>query len=89
MNGADRDERRGSNATEGTQKVRQPTKQNKKTKKRLKILGIRLTSDLSDCEDINYSEKFAEIKQLYKVWAKRILTPLRRIAVLKSLSYQK
>lgn len=45
--------------------------------------------NLNDCADINYTDKFVEIKQLYRVWVKRILTPLGRIAVLKSLILSK
>lgn len=56
--------------------------------RRFKILGIWLTANL-DCEDLNYDENFIEIKQLYRTWVKRILTPLGRIAVLKSLILSK
>ena len=56
---------------------------------KFKILGIWLTNDVKDCTDINYSEKLGEMKQLYKVWVKRQLTPLGRVAVLKSLILSK
>ena len=54
-----------------------------------KILGIVFTNDLVDCVDINFRDKFLEIKRLYKVWLKRQITPLGRIAVLKSLILSK
>ena len=34
---------------------------------RFKILGILLTNDLRDCELINFHERWAEIKTLYKI----------------------
>ena len=52
---------------------------------KFKILGVWFTVHLRECEEINYNEKFAEIKALYKIWIKRNITPLGRIAVLKSL----
>ena len=37
----------------------------------------------------NYSEKFAEVKGLLRIWMKRLITPLGRVAVLKSLVLSK
>ena len=56
---------------------------------KFKILGVWLTPDLNDCETINYDEKFSEIKVLFRIWMKRQITPLGRIAVLKSLILSK
>ena len=56
---------------------------------KFKILGIWFTNDLKECEVLNFSEKFLEIRALYKVWLKRQITPLRRVAVLKSLILSK
>ena len=50
---------------------------------KFKILGIWFTNDLKDCEVVNFREKFSEIRVLYKVWLKRQITPLGRVAVLK------
>jgi len=54
-----------------------------------KILGICFTNDLKDCIKLNFDEKFLEVKALYKIWLKRQLTPLGRVAVLKSLILSK
>jgi len=56
---------------------------------KFKILGIWFTNDLKDCTENNVKEKFAEIKILYKIWLKRQITPLGRIAILKSLILSK
>ena len=49
---------------------------------KIKILGVWLTVDLTDCEEIN-SNFFSEIQILVRIWIKRSITPLGRIAVLK------
>lgn len=56
---------------------------------KFKILGIWFTQDLQECEKLNYDEKLAEIKTLFKIWMKRLITPLGRVAVLKSLIVSK
>ena len=56
---------------------------------KFKILGIWFTNDMKQCEVINFQEKFSEIKALYKVQLKRQITPLGRVAVLKSLILSK
>ena len=56
---------------------------------KFKILGIWFTNDLKDCEVVNFSEKFSEIRALYKVRLKRQIMPLGRVAVLKSLILSK
>ena len=56
---------------------------------RFKILGIWFSADLSDCSEFNIREKGLEVKALYKIWLKRQITPLGRIAVLKSLILSK
>ena len=40
-------------------------------------------------ERLNFSVKFLEVKALYKIWLKRQITPLDRVAVLKSLILSK
>lgn len=54
-----------------------------------KILGVWFTQDVKDCEKINYEEKLSEIKALFKIWMRRNITPLGRVAVLKSLILSK
>ena len=54
-----------------------------------KILGVWFTQDLKDCEQINYNEKFFEVKALFNIWSKRLITPLGRVAILKSLILSK
>ena len=56
---------------------------------KFKILGIWFTNDLKNCELLNFKDKFSEIKALYKTWLKRQITPLGRVAVLKSLILSK
>jgi hypothetical protein len=56
---------------------------------KFKILGIWFTNNLENCENINYSEKFAEVKNLMRIWMKRQITPLGRVAILKSLVLSK
>ena len=56
---------------------------------KFKTLGIWFTNDLKECEVLNFSDKFSEIRALYEVWLKRQITPLGRVAVLKSLILSK
>ena len=56
---------------------------------KFKILGIWFTNDLKQCIELNFNDKFTEIKMLYKIWLKRQLTPLGRIAILKSVILSK
>ena len=56
---------------------------------KFKILGIWFTTDMKQCEVINFQETFSEIKALYKLWRKRQITPLGRVAILKSLILSK
>ena len=39
--------------------------------------------------DLNYNDKLTEIRKLLLNWSKRILIPLGRIAVIKSLALSK
>ena len=57
--------------------------------KKFKILGVWFTNDLEECVVLNLSDKLNEIRQLFKIWIKRQLTPLGRIAILKSLILSK
>ena len=54
-----------------------------------KILRVWFTQDLKGCEQINYNEKLSEEKALFNIWSKRLITPLGRVAILKSLILSK
>ena len=56
---------------------------------KFKVLGIWLSTTLEDCVNLNYTENFFEIRKLFHIWCKRNITPLGRIAVLKSLMLSK
>ena len=52
---------------------------------KFKSVGVWLTADLTDCEEINRNNKFSETKTLYNIWIKRTITPLGKMTILKSL----
>ena len=56
---------------------------------KFKLLGLWFTNDLSSMVEINFTEKFNETIKLFQIWAKRTITPLGRIAILKSLILSK
>ena len=49
------------------------------------VLGIKFSTDLRKINELNYKNKLEEIKRLINQWSKRILTPLGKITVAKSL----
>lgn len=49
------------------------------------ILGIKFSCNLDTILELNYNEKIKEIKKEIKQWSRRILTPLGRITILKTL----
>ena len=49
------------------------------------ILGIKFSCILDTIPEINYNEKIKEIKKEINQWSKRILTPIGRITILKTL----
>ena len=53
------------------------------------ILGIRFSSNLNNMIELNYKEKLSQIEKELKQWSKRILTPLGRITILKTLIISK
>jgi len=57
--------------------------------KQFKILGIWFGHDFKECTERNYRDKLAEVKYLFKCWIKRSITPVGRVAVLKSLILSK
>ena len=81
-----------------TQAIRIGSKKNSKTKymphlkiiwnpHMFKILGF--THDFKQGDAMNYNDKFDEIKKLFQIWLQRMITPLGRVAVLKSLILSK
>ena len=57
---------------------------------KVKVLGIWFTNDLDNCgKKITTQKSFAEVKCLLRIWMKRLITPLGRVAVLQSLVLSK
>ncbi|MCG7879937.1 MAG: reverse transcriptase family protein [Candidatus Thiodiazotropha endolucinida] len=53
------------------------------------VLGITFPKNLANIVEINYSKKIEEMGKLFQSWSKRILTPLGKITVIKSLALPK
>ena len=53
------------------------------------LLGITFTKDLSDMVNLNYNKKIEEIRTLFYHWSKRILTPIGKIVIIKTLALSK
>ena len=53
------------------------------------VLGIRFSTDLTDIVNLNYDPKIEEIKQLFACWSKRIISPMGKIVVIKTLALAK
>ena len=53
------------------------------------ILGLNFSCNLNTMVDIDYTNKLKEIEKEIKHWARRILTPLGRFTVLKTLLISK
>ena len=53
------------------------------------ILALWFTSNLSSVAELIMTDKFIEVTELFNIWVKRTITPLRRVAVLKSLILSK
>ena len=49
------------------------------------ILGIKFSCNIDTIPEINYNEKVKEIRKEIKEWSKRILTPLGRLTIIKTL----
>jgi hypothetical protein len=54
-----------------------------------KVLGVKFSTDLTEIGDINFGDKLLAIKRVIKMWKKRKLTPLGKIAIIKSLLMSK
>ena len=53
------------------------------------MLGLWFTCNLIDMADINFSDKMRDAQNLMNIWMKRSITPLGRVAILKSLILSK
>ena len=53
------------------------------------VLGVKFPKDLTAITELNYTSKIEEMKKIFLNWSKRILTPLGRITVIKSLALSK
>ena len=49
------------------------------------LLGVEFSVDLHEIPKMNYDKKLIKLKALIKAWEKRVLTPIGRIHVIKSL----
>ena len=55
----------------------------------LTVLGVKFTNKLREITEMNYLPKIEEMKKLCLNWSKRILTPIGKITVIKSLALSK
>ncbi|MCU7801037.1 MAG: reverse transcriptase family protein, partial [gamma proteobacterium symbiont of Lucinoma myriamae] len=53
------------------------------------VLGVTFPKNLQDIVEVNYLTKIEEMKKIFLNWSKRILTPLGKIVVIKSLALSK
>ena len=53
------------------------------------ILEIKFSTNIKEISEINFENKLFEIKQVINRWMKRVITPLGRIAIIKSLLISK
>ena len=53
------------------------------------VLGVKFPHNLNEIVDLNYREKINEMRKLFLNWSKRILTPLGKTIVIKSLALSK
>lgn len=56
---------------------------------KFKLLGVDFTSDLKDIVKLNFDPKIEEVRTLLTIWSKRILTPIGKNVVLKTLALSK
>ena len=57
--------------------------------KEFTILGIRFSCNLNNMIELNYKEKLSQTEKELKQWSKRILTPLGRITISKTVVISK
>ena len=53
------------------------------------MLGINFSTDLNKIAEINFENKPYETRKIINRWMKRIITPLGRLAIIKSLLISK
>ena len=53
------------------------------------LLGITFSVDLDSIVELNFTHAIKTLEQLFQVWSKRYLTPLGKIAVVKTLALSK
>lgn len=53
------------------------------------VLGVKFPKNLDDIVEVNYINKLEEMKKIFLNWSKRVLTPLGKITVIKSLALSK
>ena len=53
------------------------------------LLGVKFSTNLREMVDVNYETKIEEIKNLFASWSKRIITPIGKIVVIKTLALAK
>ena len=53
------------------------------------LLGLNFSVDLGSIVELNYTPVIQSLEQLFHVWSKRHLTPLGKIAVIKTLALSK
>ena len=54
-----------------------------------KVLGVKLSTNTEQIPELNFSGKLFDIEQIIHRWMKRILTPLGKIVIIKSLHVSK
>ena len=59
------------------------------TNENFKLLGIKFTNDLKNMTELNYNEKILSLRKLLGSSAKRDLTPIGKITIIKSLAIPK
>lgn len=55
-------------------------------KDKFSSLGVTLSTRLQDIVEINYKEKLPMLRSMFHSWSKRILTPLGKIVVIRTLN---
>lgn len=60
-----------------------------KFENKFKLLGVDFSTDLNTIVDTNYASKIEEIKRLFSVWSKRIISPIGKRIVIKTLALSK
>ena len=54
-----------------------------------KVLGVKFSTNIEQIPSLNYDNKLQEIQRLLNTWSKRMITPIGKICVLKSLAASK